>query len=424
MHVIIVGAGIGGLSLALSLHAAGLRDIDIYESGGAIRELGVGINLLPHAVRELFELNLGEQLAATGVATAELAMFSRQGQLIWTEPRGLHAGYRWPQISIHRGRLIALLHQATVDRLGAARLHLDHHLQNFKPDGPTLLARFQRRQSGEADASVRGDVLVGADGIHSVVRSRLYPDEGPPKWNGVTMWRGTSLAKPFLSGRTMAMAGHLRQRVVVYPIARTEREDQMLINWVAEFGSEAAGPMPRQQWNHHADGKKVREIFADFRFPWLDFPELVANAIEVLHYPMCDRDPLPAWNRGPGWDGELVTLLGDAAHPMYPVGSNGASQAILDARVLARSLALAPSIQAALAEYESLRRPPTSQIVLANRDVGPEVCMEMVHHRAPHGFARLEDVITQEELREISMRYKQVAGFAIEELNARASLSC
>jgi len=412
MKCIIAGGGIGGLSLALSLHDAGLREVEIHEAAPAVEELGVGINVLPHAVRELAELGLLDELAESGIPTAELAYYSKRGQRIWSEPRGLAAGYRWPQFSIHRGLLLGILHRAVVQRLGAERVHTGHSITGFDQQSGPVLARFA---DGSRD---EGDILVGCDGIHSVVRRAFHPDEGPPQWNGITMWRGVTEGRPFLGGRTMIMAGHFGRRMVVYPISkRHEDEGRALINWVAEFRNAPGRPMPRQDWEHTVRVEEAIEPFASFVFEFLDVPALIRGARAVYQYPMVDRDPLPSWDFG------RVTLLGDAAHPMFPVGSNGASQAIIDARVLARELALQPTIEAAVSAYDATRRPPTSAIVRANRQVGPERCMDLVEERAPEGFARLDEVISRQELEEISRAYKHTAGFDPEVLNRRPSLS-
>jgi 2-polyprenyl-6-methoxyphenol hydroxylase-like FAD-dependent oxidoreductase len=418
MKIAIAGGGIGGMTLALSLHAAGIDDIDIYESSPAIKELGVGINILPHAARELTELGLLDDLDAVAIRTAELAYYSRHGQRIWSEPRGLDAGYKWPQFSIHRGELLGLLSRAVATRLGAERIHTGHHLSAFGQTDRGAWAEFADRRGGSGVDRVEADLLVGCDGVHSVVRRTLYPDEGPPKWNGITMWRGTTLGAPFLSGRTMIMAGHFARRVVVYPISRRlEQQGKALINWVAEFKNAEDQPMPVQDWEHRAVAEEAVAPFSSYVFDFLDVPAMIRGAEAIYRYPMVDRDPLQTWVHG------RVTLLGDAAHPMYPVGSNGASQAILDARVLARELALQPSVEAAIMAYDAARRPATAAIVLANRGVGPEKCMEIVEERAPDGFTDLEAIISREELEAISRSYKQTAGFDPNVLNARPSLS-
>ena len=418
MKIAIVGGGIGGMTLALSLHDAGLTDVDIYESAHTISELGVGINVLPHAVRELTELGLLDGLAAVGIPTGELVFYSKHGQRIWGEPRGRAAGYHWPQFSIHRGELLKVLHRAVADRLGQARVHTGHHVVRFGQVAGRAWGEFVDRARDTAARRVEADLLVACDGVHSVVRQQLYPDEGPPKWNGVTMWRGVTESKPFLSGRTMLMAGYFQRRVVIYPISkRHEKRGQALINWVAEFKVADGQPMPPQDWEHTARLEEALAPFASFSFDFLDVPELMRQAETIYQYPMVDRDPLPSWDFG------RVTLLGDAAHPMYPVGSNGASQAIIDARVLARELALQPSIEPAVAAYDAARRPATAAVVWANRKVGPEQCMELVEQRAPNGFTDLDAVISQRELEEISRSYKRTAGFDPDILNNRPSLS-
>ena len=398
MKVMIVGGGIGGCVLALSLHAAGITDVEIHESADGPRELGVGINLLPHAVRELDELGVAGRVGEIAIATGELSYHNRFGQQIWVEPRGVAAGYRWPQYSVHRGLLLGVLMSETIDRLGATRVHFGSRVDPADVD--------------RLDA----DVVVGCDGVHSTLRSLVAPDEGGPLWNGVTMWRGTTIAEPFLGGRRMALAGVLKQRIVVYPI-RDLPDGTQLINWVAEMRTADGRPMPRQDWSAAADISEPLTHFESFRFGWLDVPQLIRSSEQVLCYPMVDRDPLGTWRHG------TMTLLGDAAHPMYPVGSNGASQAIIDARVLARELALRPTVSEALDAYESQRLPATAQVVLANRASGPERSMEIVAERAPNGFERLEDVITDEELAEISAQYRRTAGFDPAVLNDRPSLS-
>jgi 2-polyprenyl-6-methoxyphenol hydroxylase-like FAD-dependent oxidoreductase len=418
-EVLIAGGGIGGLALALSLHHNGIRNVEIYESMPEIRELGVGINLLPHAVRELTELGLLPALEAVAIPTAELAFYTERGQRIWSEPRGLAAGYKWPQFSIHRGDLLMLLYRAVIERVGPARFHAGHHLSRFtETTNGRVQAEFIDRASGQTILTKEADVLVGADGVHSIVRRALYPNEGPPKWNGITMWRAVTVGKPFLTGRTMFMAGHMGARVVVYPISKAhEDRGRALINWVAEYRTEKERPMPVQDWNHHGDLADVLKYFGSFVFDWLDLTEVFRKAEAIYQYPMVDRDPVARWSFGP------VTLLGDAAHPMYPVGSNGASQGILDARVLARELVLSGNVRAALEAYEAERRPATARVVLLNRQVGAEKCMEIVHERAPQGFKRIEDVISERELEAIAERYKQTAGFDRDTLNNRPSLS-
>ncbi|MEU1981224.1 flavin-dependent oxidoreductase [Nocardia sp. NPDC019395] len=403
MGIVIAGAGIGGLTAALSLHAAGFRDIAVYERVDTLRPLGVGINLLPHAVRELTELGFGERMAALGVAPGTLAYYNRHGQEIWSEPRGLAAGYHWPQLSVHRGGLQMELLAAVRERLGADAVRTGHRLVAAEPSG---IARFH---TAAGEVAVHAELIIGADGIHSALRRRHQPDEGAPVWNGLTLWRGTARSPGFLDGRTMIMAGDAQQKFVAYPIGDT-------VNFIAERRTTGPGAGDAD-WNRAVDPAPIVELFRDWRFPWLDVPGLLAAADEILEYPMVDRDPIDRWTYG------RTTLLGDAAHPMYPNGSNGASQAILDARTLAYHLATAHSTDAALAAYENDRRPATTALVLSNRRQGPEQVMVLAHERAPDGFAHIHDVVSPEELTEIATGYKKAAGFHPDALNTRPSLS-
>lgn len=401
MNVLIAGGGIGGLTVALCLHRAGFR-CRVFEAATEIRPLGVGINLLPHAVRELTLLGLDAALAATGVATKDLSYYSKRGQLIWCEPRGRDAGYAWRQYSIHRGRLQMLLLAAVRSQLGADAVVTGHALAGFETRDDGVTAHFRN------GARAQADVLVGADGIHSQVRRTFYPQEGEPQFSGRLLWRGVSAAPPFLSGRSMIMAGHANQKFVAYPIGAST------INWVAELqvGGERA-PLPRD-WNRRADKSSFLPAFQDWRFDWLDVPALVERAEEVFEFPMVDRDPVERWSF------DRVTLLGDAAHPMYPIGSNGASQAILDAAALARAFTQHGVTPAALTAYEQERLAPTASIVHSNRRQGPEVVMQMVEERAPDGFDDVERVIPRAELIEIASRYKQTAGFDRRRLTGEA----
>jgi 2-polyprenyl-6-methoxyphenol hydroxylase-like FAD-dependent oxidoreductase len=410
---LICGAGIGGLTTALALHKIGI-DVTVFESAPEIRALGVGINLLPHAVRVLHSLGLQEPLADNGIATGELEYYTKRGQRIWSEPRGIAAGYRWPQYSIHRGRLLELLWRAVCERLGEQTVRAGHRLATFEHTADRVTATFVNRLHGGALVEDTGDVLVGADGIHSVVRATFYPQEGEPKSSGRLLWRAVSEAEPYLTGRTMIMAGHADQKFVCYPICpQTATRGRALINWIAELNLGEGARLPRRDWNRRGDKATFAPAFADWRFPFLDIPALIESAAEVFEFPMVDRDPVPRWSFG------RVTLLGDAAHPMYPIGSNGASQAILDAEAVADSLrdVAAADLAGALRSYEQKRLAPTAEIVRSNRRMGPEVVLQMVEERAPNGFAELHDVISREELEAAANSYKRIAGFDRETLN-------
>jgi 2-polyprenyl-6-methoxyphenol hydroxylase-like FAD-dependent oxidoreductase len=410
-EILIAGGGIGGLTAALALHQRGIP-CTVYEATREIRPLGVGINLLPHSVRVLSRLGLEDALAASAIETAELAYFNRHGQRIWSEPRGRGAGYDFPQFSVHRGELQMLLLGTARARLGAERVQCGRALAELEQVPGGVIARFADREGRGGDLEQRGDALVGADGIHSRVRALLHPGEGPPRYSGRMLWRAVSRGPHFLTGRSMIMAGHQDQKFVCYPISRAvaEQDGVSLVNWIAELALPGDVPPP-QDWSRRVDASVFAEPFAGWRFDWLDVPALIAGAETIYEYPLADRDPLARWGRG------RVTLLGDAAHPMYPIGSNGASQAILDADALADSLAAGDGVEQGLAEYERRRREPTSRIVLANRQNGPEQVMQLAEERAPGGFAEIEHVIPRVELEEIAARYKAVAGFAPEQVN-------
>src|SRR6187399_3222397 len=417
-EILVAGAGPGGLATALSLHDAGFS-VRVFEAVPEIRPLGVGLNLLPHAVRELDELGLAEPLKGAGVACRELAYFTKRGERIWAEPRGLTAGYNWPQISVHRGALQSVLLGAVTERIGTDRLHLGHELVGFDAiPGSHVRARFRDRQAGQ-DRVIDGRLLVACDGIHSAARRALYPDEGPPRWNGAVMWRGVAECAPVLDGHTMIMAGHPRVKFVCYPISHhAARPGDQVINFIAELRFDTTTLTEREDWSRAGVLEDFLPAFEGFRFGWLDAPAMIRAAEAVWVYPMVDRDPLPRWTHGP------VTLLGDAAHPMYPIGSNGASQAILDARVLTGCLRHhRADLEQGLLRYEEIRRPATATIVLANRQQGPEAPMQLVEERAPNGFASLDDVVPPAELRAIADRYKQIAGFSVSDLNTRPSLA-
>ncbi len=410
--VIIAGAGPAGLTAALHLHRRGF-DVTVFESVTELRPLGVGLNLLPHAIRELTLLGLNENLAAISIATAELSYHNKFGQLIWREPRGLNAGYRWPQYSVHRGRLQMLLLKTAQERLGGGNIRTGQHLDAFAQDDAGVTAKFIDRATGQPAGEIRGDVLIGAEGIHSVVRRNFYPNEGSPPFSGRMLWRAMTEARPFLSGRSMIMAGHADQKFVAYPICPdAAARGSSLINWVAELrvGGDQA-PIPRD-WNRLADKERFAPAFKNWRFDWLDVPALIDGAKVVYEFPMVDRDPVPRWSHG------RVTLLGDAAHPMYPVGSNGASQGILDAAALAEALSSEADPVAALKRYEAVRLEPTAKVVQTNRRHGPEVVMQLAEERAPNGFSDIATVFAPNELEEIASRYKQIAGFNPEQLNA------
>lgn len=406
MKALIAGGGIGGLTAALFLHRAGI-DVEIFERAEEIRELGVGINMLPHAVKELAGLGLLADLDAEGIRTRELIYANRFGQIVWQELRGRDAGHDHPQYSIHRGRLLALIHRAVVDRLGRDVIRTGCQVDGFSQTERGVSIALSRRDGGYAHAS--GDLLIGADGIHSTVRARLFPDEGPPIWNGVMLWRGCTRWPVWRDGRTMAIAGGNFAKFVFYPIGADAAQPEVrLTNWavMARTGKTGAAPLRREDWSRPGVLAEVLPFVRErFRLDFVE-PAAVIHATPTFYeYPNCDRDPLDRWSFG------RVTLLGDAAHPMYPVGSNGASQAILDARSLADCLAAETSVEAALAAYDKERRPATSGIVLANRKGGPEGVIDVVEARAPDGFDDIEAIAPHDEREAIVRGYARLAGF-------------
>jgi 5-methylphenazine-1-carboxylate 1-monooxygenase len=408
LRCVVVGAGIGGLAAALSLHEVGVH-VDVFDSVPELRPLGVGINLLPHAVRELDALGLLGELGARAVAPTQLVYCTRRGQEIWREQRGLAAGYPWPQLSIHRGVLQEVLLQATVERIGPDALHLGCPLVGVEQSAGRPVAVFE-------EGRMAADLLVAADGIHSVARAGRYPDEGPPLWNGSLLWRGVAAIEPVLDGRSMIWAGHPDQKFVGYPIA--DRPDgTQLFNFIAELRQPDSDLATREDWNRRGSLQDFLPRFSDWVFDWLDVPAIVRAAPETFVFPMIDRDPLPRWTFG------AATLLGDAAHPMYPIGSNGASQAILDARVLAGAVRRSPGEPAAaLARYEAVRRSATAAIVHANRGLGPEQPMALVETRAPDGFDDIATVISPEEIARVTEDYRRTAGFSLADLRRGVSL--
>ncbi len=405
MRIAIVGAGIGGLSLALSLHRRGLV-CDVYETVAAVREIGVGITLLPHAMRELAELGVQPQLERAGIENLESVFVNRFGQFIYRELRGRHAGYAVPEIGIHRGKLHRILYEAVRERLGAGRVHLDHRCVGVDQDAAGATLRFDSA-GGTVLPGVRADVVVACDGVNSAVRRQFYPEE-KLAYGGINTWRGVSVHEPILTGKTYLRIGSIETgKMVVYPIAdNVDGRGRQLVNWMAEIRREGA---PMNDWNKPGRPQEFAGIFKDWHFDWLDVPALIESAEQIFEYPMVDKDPVPRWTFG------RVTLLGDAAHPMYPRGSNGSAQAIIDGRVLAEQLATAADGPAALAAYEAARLAATTRIVLANRTVPPDfINIKVDELSGGRPFRHIDDLIGQDELRRLSDEYKRIAGFALE----------
>jgi 5-methylphenazine-1-carboxylate 1-monooxygenase len=399
MRIAIAGGGIGGLAAALALSDEG-HDVCVYENAPQLLPLGVGINLLPHAARVLAGYGVVDRLLAQGVETRELVYHNRHGQRIWAEPRGKFAGFEAPQISLSRGALHFGLLEAVEARIGADRVIRDRRLTSFAQSADRVDLQFTDSSGGSHAASA--DLMIAADGMHSAARAQLYPGEGKPIYSGRTLWRATSIAKPFLTGATMIMAGHQDQKFVCYPIEPVRPDGLQRINWIAELRINEF--RRREDWNREGDPADFYPRFTSWAFDWLDIPGLITSADVVYEYPMVDRDPLARWSHG------RMTLLGDAAHPMYPIGSNGASQAILDVDALVRALRANADPVAALAAYEAERLPATAAIVRANRQNGPEHCMQLAEDRAPNGFQNIDDVFAPGELQGMADKYKVLTG--------------
>ena len=403
-EIIIVGAGIGGLTLGLALHQAGIA-CRIYESVPDVKAIGVGINLLPHATKELAALGLEDALARVAVKTRDATFFNRFGQLIYQEPLGRAAGYEHPQFSIHRGDLQMILLEEFRSRTGGDRIVTNSHCVGVAQDEAGVTVTFSDGPGGKNRLAVRGCVAIACDGINSAVRKQFFPDEGEPRYSGVNMWRGVTRWKPMLSGASMVRAGWLSHgKMVIYPIRAANSDGLQLINWVAEIET----PNYRKRdWNRAGSIEDFIGAFADWHFDWLDVPAFIRAADLVLEFPMVDQDPLPRWSFG------RVTLLGDAAHPMVPRGSNGAGQAMLDVRALTAALREHADPVAALAAYEAQRLEATARVVLTNRTNPPDAILREVYERTrDRPFAAIGDVISHEELVALSEGYKRIAGYS------------
>jgi 2-polyprenyl-6-methoxyphenol hydroxylase-like FAD-dependent oxidoreductase len=409
LEVLIIGGGIGGLTLALQLHKVGIAS-RVYEAAPELKPVGVGISLLPHSVKVLDELGLLPALERVAITTRETAFYNRFGQRVHAEPTGRHAGYAWPQFQIHRADLHEVLLAAFNERLGADRLLLGWKCQRFSQDARSVSAHFVPAASGEPLAPQRGDALIGCDGLHSVVRKQLHPNEGEPVYSGVNMWRGVTRWKPYLTGASYVRAGWLTPgKLVIYPVRdNIDGRGTQLINWVAEV---TTPKYEKRDWNRPGRLDDFMPIYEDWHFDWLDCAAMLRASDVVLEFPMIDQDPLPWWTQG------RVTLLGDAAHPMVPRGSNGAGQAILDTLALREALLAERDVPAALKAYEAKRLPATTQVVLTNRANPPDAILREVYLRSgDKPFERIEDVISMEEIRAISDGYKRIAGYDRESL--------
>jgi 2-polyprenyl-6-methoxyphenol hydroxylase-like FAD-dependent oxidoreductase len=401
--ILIIGGGIGGLTLALALHRAGVP-CRLFEAAPEVKPLGVGINLLPHSTAVLGRLGLEAALASVAITTMESVYFTRFGQLVHREPAGRAAGHATPQFSIHRADVHRALVDAVIDRLGADRFHLGWKCVGFDQDDHGVTVQFVDAITGAALEPQRGSAAVGCDGIHSVVRKQLHPSEGEPIYSGVNMWRGTTVWEPILSGASMIRAGWLTPaKIVVYPIRdNVDGRGRQLVNWVVEI--ETPTHLARD-WNRRGRLDDFIGPLESWHFDWLDVPAFIGASEQILEFPMVDQDPLPFWTRG------RVTLLGDAAHPMYPRGSNGAGQAIVDAQVLSALLARHADVRDALVEYQFERLPATAAVVQMNRTNPPDAILREVQRRSgDKPFRSIDEVMSRSEMEELLSRYRQVTG--------------
>lgn len=412
-RVIIAGGGIAGLSLGLTLHQIGVP-FTVYEAVQDMRPLGVGINLQPNAVRELFDLGItADALDKVGLPAEEWALVGLNGREVYAEPRGLSAGYHWPQYAVHRGQLHMLLYNTLIDRAGADAVQLGSKVTRYVRDGAGVSATVL---AGGKSRVEKGALLVAADGIHSAIRAQMYPDQPPIHWGGAVMWRGTVRAKPLRTASSFVGLGTHRHRMVIYPISHPDKTGKALVNWIAEVTVDDAKGWQQKGWFKPVEIDEFIHYFEDFRYDWLDVPEMLRAADCAYVNPMIDRDPVPSWIDGP------VALMGDAAHAMYPTGSNGASQAIVDARVIGARMLEHGVTAAALAAYDAQLCGPVSELVLRNRGAGPFGMLNLLNDRCDGVFDDIEDVLPAAERKDFMAKYKAAAGFAMDTLNAAPAI--
>ena len=406
--IAIIGAGIGGLCLALHLDKRGIA-ARVYESAPEVKELGVGITVLPHCAREFAEVGVLDQVLAAGIETTDSVFFNRFGQLIYKEPRGKFGGYKYPEIAIHRGRLHMVLFNAARERLGADRVVTDRHCLGVEQDADGVVVRLKESSTGKTVVPVKAGIAVACDGVNSTVRRQFYPDE-KMAFTGINTWRGITRWKPILNGRSYMRIGSIKTgKLVVYPIINDiDGQGNQLINWMAEIETAAA---EQNDWNKPGKLDDFYPIYRSWTFDWADIAGMIRNADMILEYPMVDKDPVARWTFG------RVTLLGDAAHPMYPRGSNGAAQAAVDARTLADLLARSGDRIAALKAYVAERLPRANKVVLTNRTHPPDfINIKVEELVGDKPFDDLDAVISQDELRALSDSYKRIAGYALQDV--------
>ncbi len=409
--VIIAGGGIGGLTMALTLQQLGIP-CQVFESASSMKPLGVGINIQPNAVRELIDLGIGtNELDTIGIPAREWALVGLNGKEVYAEPRGLDAGYRWPQYAVHRGKFLMLLYKKVLERLGEHAVRLDSRVTSYAINSDNKVDVTVLHGDG-SESVMTGSLLIGADGIHSAVRAQMHPDQAPIHWGGALMWRGTIRAKPIRTSSSFIGLGTHEHRMVIYPISDTDKNGEAEINWIAELTVDNSEGWQSDSWFKPVSVEDFAHHFEQFRYDWLDVPAMLQQAEMAYENPMIDRDPVDTWVDGP------VALMGDAAHPMYPTGSNGASQAIIDARLIGAKILEIGTNAAALSAYNEQLCEPVSALVLRNRGAGPFGLLNLLHERCGGEFNNIEEVIPAAEREEFMSVYKKAAGFAIESLNA------
>lgn len=416
MNVIIAGAGIGGLTAALSLQKAGI-DVTVYEAVEEIKPMGVGINILPHASRELIELGLEEEIDKFAIRTTAMNYYNNEGKLVISQPCGLHAGYKWPQWSLHRGDLHLAMLEVFKQRAGEDKVITNAKLTDFEEqaDG-SVHVNFESNDGNKLSATC--DVLVGADGLHSATRRQLFPADGAPVYSGLVLYRGATVGPQYLDGKTMIIIGDKRLRLVSYPLSskiqRESGEQDSLINWIGVLPIDK-DEAPSEDWDNLSEQQKLKPRYSSWKFDWIDVPDIMEKTEQIFEFPVNDRDPLESWTKG------RVTLLGDAAHPLIPVSSSGAVQAILDGRALAYALATHDDPSEGLQAYEADRLETANATVRASRENGPDEVLEIARAKCPEGAENIHDYVSVEELQAVIDDFKEKTGFGIETLNSRPS---
>jgi len=412
--VIIAGGGVAGLALGLTLHQIGVP-FTVLEAVAELKPLGVGINIQPNAVRELMELGItAEQLESVGVSVREWALVGQQGQDIYAEARGTQAGYHWPQYAMHRGKFQMLLAQVSLDRAAKGAIRLGARVTGYAKSAQGVTTQITHNDG--TTSTLDGTLLIGADGIHSNICAQMHPDQPPIHWGGAIMWRGTTRAKPVRTGSSFVGLGTHRQRMVIYPISPVGEDGLAQINWIAEITVDDPEARKNIGWFRQVGISDFAHHFYDWRYDWLDVPALLAGADVAYENPMIDRDPVHTWVDGP------VALMGDAAHAMYPTGSNGASQAVIDAREIGAAFVAQGVTAEALGAYDTKLCARVSELILRNRGLGPFGLLTMVNDRCGGTFTRIDDVISPQERADFMGKYKSAAGFAMETLNAAPPL--